>query len=193
MSNSLRPHELYSPWNFPDQNTGVGSLSLLQGIFPTQGSNPGLLHCGQILHQLSHKGSPKLLEWVVCPFSSGSSRPRNQTGVSCIAGGFFTNWAIREVILNYSWFIILCQSLLYSKMIQLYAYIYFFFKNSFPLWFIPGLSLCYTVGPCCLCILNMIICIYQPQTPSPSVSLPTSTLATTSLISMSVNLFLFRG
>ena len=40
-----RPHELYSPWNCPGQNTGVGSLSLLQGIFPTQGSNSGLLHC----------------------------------------------------------------------------------------------------------------------------------------------------
>ena len=45
---SLRPHGLYSPWNFPGQNTGVGSLSLLRGIFPTQGSNPGLQHCRQI-------------------------------------------------------------------------------------------------------------------------------------------------
>ena len=43
------------PWNSPGQNTGVGSLSLLQGIFPTQGLNPGLLHCGWILYQLSHK------------------------------------------------------------------------------------------------------------------------------------------
>ena len=58
MSNSLRPHGLYSPWNSPGQNTGVGSLSLFQGIFPTQGSNPGLLHCRWILYQLSHKGSP---------------------------------------------------------------------------------------------------------------------------------------
>ena len=58
MSDSLRPHGLYSPWNSPGQNTGVGSLSLLQGIFPTQGSNPGLLHGRQILYQLSHKGSP---------------------------------------------------------------------------------------------------------------------------------------
>ena len=47
-----------SPWNSPGQNTGVGSLSLLQGIFPTQGSNPGLLHCGWILYHLSHKGRP---------------------------------------------------------------------------------------------------------------------------------------
>ena len=81
---------------FSRQNTGVGSLSLLQGIFPTQGLNPGLPHCRQILYQLSHKRSPGKLEWVAYPFSSGSFRPRNRTRVSCILGGFFTNWAIRE-------------------------------------------------------------------------------------------------
>ena len=58
VSDTLRPHALYSPWNSPGQNTGVGSLSLLQGIFPTQRLNPGLLHCRRILYQLSHKGSP---------------------------------------------------------------------------------------------------------------------------------------
>ena len=47
----------YSPWNSPGQNTDVGSLFLLQGIFPTQGSNPGLLHCRQTLYHLSHEGS----------------------------------------------------------------------------------------------------------------------------------------
>ena len=57
VSDSLRPHGL-SPWNSTGQNTGVDSLSLLQGIFPTQESNPGLPHCRQILYQLSHKGSP---------------------------------------------------------------------------------------------------------------------------------------
>src|SRR5574340_837670 len=57
MSNSLRPHGLYSPSNSPGQNTGVGSCALLQGIFPTQGSNPGLQHCRQILYHLSHQGS----------------------------------------------------------------------------------------------------------------------------------------
>ena len=82
MCNSLWPRGLYSPWNSPGQNTGVGSLSLLQGIFPTQGSNPGLLHCRRILYQLSHKGSPRILDWVAYPFSSGSSQPRNWTGVS---------------------------------------------------------------------------------------------------------------
>ena len=49
---------LYIPWNSPGQNTGVGSISLLQRIFPTQGSNPGLLHCRQMLYCLSHQGSP---------------------------------------------------------------------------------------------------------------------------------------
>ena len=51
------------------KNTGVGSRSLLQGIFPTQGLNPGLPHCRRILYQLSHQGSPRILECVVYPFS----------------------------------------------------------------------------------------------------------------------------
>ena len=46
---------MYSLWNSPGQNTGAGSLSLLQGIFPTQVSNPGLPHCRQIVYQLSHR------------------------------------------------------------------------------------------------------------------------------------------
>ena len=49
---------LYRPWNSPGQNTGVGNLSLLQGIFPTQGLNPGLPQYRRILYQLSHQGSP---------------------------------------------------------------------------------------------------------------------------------------
>ena len=53
-------HRLYSPWNSPSQNMGVRSLSLLQGIFPTQGSNPGLPYCRWVLYQLSHKGSPSI-------------------------------------------------------------------------------------------------------------------------------------
>ena len=71
LSNSLQPHGLYSSWNSPGQNTGVGSLSLLQGVFPTQGLNWGLLHCRRILYQLS-QGKPKntgvgslsLLQWI---------------------------------------------------------------------------------------------------------------------------------
>ena len=96
VSDSLWLPGLHSPWNSPGQNTGVGSLSLLQGIFPTQGSNPGLPHCRQMLYQLSHQGSPRILEWVACPFSSRSSRCRNWTRVSCIVGRFFTSWATGE-------------------------------------------------------------------------------------------------
>ena len=103
VSDSLQPHGPYSPWNSPGQNTRVGSLSLLQGIFPTQGLNPGLPHCRQILYQLSHKGSLRTLEWEARPFSGGSSWPRNQIRVSCIAGRFFTNWALREAQTDWSW------------------------------------------------------------------------------------------
>ena len=98
-SNSLRPHWLYSPWTSLGQNIGVGRLSLLQGIFSTQGSNQDLPHCRHILCQLSHNGSPRILEWVAFPFSRGYSWPRNWTRVSCIAGRFFTNWALREALL----------------------------------------------------------------------------------------------
>ena len=105
---TLRPHG--HPWNFLCQNTGVGNLSLLQGIFQTQGLNRGLPHCRWILYQLSHQGSQRILEWVAYPFSSGtsglrnrtfpfsrgSSQPRDRTQVSSIAGGFFTSWATRE-------------------------------------------------------------------------------------------------
>ena len=87
----FRPHGLYSLWDSPGQNTGVGSCSLLQGIFPTQGLNPGLPHCRRILYQLSHQGSPvgglqqpcpnSCVKTFCCWSSSQSLR------VSCQAGG----------------------------------------------------------------------------------------------------------
>ena len=75
-----RPHGLYNPWNSPGQNTGVGSLSLLQGVFPTQGSNQGLLHCRQILYQLSHKGSPRTMELVPIPSPEDLPNPGIEQG-----------------------------------------------------------------------------------------------------------------
>ena len=80
MSGSLWPHGLllYRPWNSPGQNNGVGSLSLLQGIFLAQVSNPGLWHCRQILYQLSHKGSSGILEWV-------AYSPGQNTGVGSLS------------------------------------------------------------------------------------------------------------
>ena len=101
MSDSLQPQGLYSPWSSLGQNTGVGSLSLFQGNFPTEGLNPGLPRCRQILYKLSPQGSPRILEWVAYPFSRGSSQPRYWTRVFCLAGGFFTNWAMREALCGY--------------------------------------------------------------------------------------------
>ena len=74
MSHSLQSHGLYSPRNSLGQNTGVGSLSLLQWIFPTQGLNPGLPHCRWILYQLSHQGSSKTgleVKWRNCGSGCG--------------------------------------------------------------------------------------------------------------------------
>ena len=76
--------------------------ALFQGISPTQGSNPGILHSRCILYHLSHQGSPWILKWVAYLFSKGFSWPRNRTWVSCIAGRFFTSWATREGILELS-------------------------------------------------------------------------------------------
>ena len=84
----------------PVKNIKVGCHTLLQGFFPTQGSNPDLPHCRWILSHLSHQGSPRILEGVACPFSSRSSQSRNQTQVSCIAGGFFTSWATRKACIS---------------------------------------------------------------------------------------------
>ena len=99
-SDSLWPMDCNPPdssvhGDSPDKNTGVGCHGLLQGIFPTQGSNPGLLHCRWILYWLSHPGIPRILEWVAMPSSRGSSQPRDQIQVFCFAGRFFT---IRDIL-----------------------------------------------------------------------------------------------
>ena len=80
----------------PGKNTAVGCHSLLQGMFPTQGSNPALPHCRWILYQLNHQGSPRILEWVAYLISRWSSWSRNRTRVSCITCRFFTSWVNRE-------------------------------------------------------------------------------------------------
>ena len=76
MSSFLQPEGLYSQWNSPGQNPGVGSLSLLQGTFPTQGSNPGFPHCGRILYQLSHRGS--LCRWGFSQITSWREEDRRE-------------------------------------------------------------------------------------------------------------------
>ena len=86
---------LWIPW-ISRGWTPAGCHAILQEIFTTQGSNPGLVHCRQIIYHLSHQGSPRILEWVAYPFTRGSSWSRNRTSVFCIAGGFFTSWATKE-------------------------------------------------------------------------------------------------
>ena len=92
-SDSLQPHGLCGPWNSPGQITGVGSLSLLQGILPTQGSNPGLPHCKQMLYQLSHKGSQRMHRSVkaVVP---------NLNGTRCefLRNNFSMDWVVLRVL-----------------------------------------------------------------------------------------------
>ena len=126
-SNSLWPHWIYSPGDSPGQNTEVGSLSLLQGIFPTQGLNPGLPHCWWILYQLSHKRSTRILEWVAYPFSSRFSWPRYPTRLSCIAGRFLSNWAMMDIIYINVKNNLLLQDLVYvcvwGGCIDIYTYI----------------------------------------------------------------------
>ena len=74
----------------PGKNTGVRCHALIQGIFPTQGSNPGLPHCRWIHYQLSHQGSPRTLEWVAYPFSWGTSDPEMEAGSPALQVVFFT-------------------------------------------------------------------------------------------------------
>ena len=71
-----------------------------RGSSPTRRLNPGLLHHLQIVYQLSYKRSLRILEWVAYPFSSRSSQPKGKTRVSCVAGAFFTTWAMKEALKN---------------------------------------------------------------------------------------------
>ena len=116
MTPSVHPHPIWSPscllgglyllasyskaWNSPGQNTAVCSCCLLQGISQPkdgiQASHSAVV--GILLYHLTDQGSPRILEWVACPFSRGSSRPRNWSRVSCISGGFFTSWVTREAL-----------------------------------------------------------------------------------------------
>ena len=84
VSNSLKPYRvkparLLCPWDSPGKNTGVCSHSLFQGIFPTQGSNAGLLHYRQILYHLSHQESPWIIPKPSCPQSMENLLLRNQS------------------------------------------------------------------------------------------------------------------
>ena len=85
-------------WRVPWQKSPAGCNPWhLKESYMSEASE--LPHCRWILYQLSHQGNPRILEWVAYPFSRGSSWPRNWTGISCIAGGFFTSWVTREAFI----------------------------------------------------------------------------------------------
>ena len=95
-SDSLQLHRLPFPWEFPGKNTGMGCHFLLQGIFPIQGSNLGLLHCRKILHCLSHQGS---LQYS----SIAGSYYQYQQHHCCFYTSFWTSWAWnKDSVLLYS-------------------------------------------------------------------------------------------
>ena len=137
----------------------------LQGIFPTQGSNPGLLHCRQILHCLSHQGNPWILDWVAYPFSRGSSQPRNWTRVSCIPGRFFTIWATRKAQIFYIILISLPSYFLFSFARWL------FLHCAFP---ILSFLFAHTIWFCFVAVVSPLNCVqlfcnsmdYSPPGPS---------------------------
>ena len=90
-------HKTVCLWDSPGKNTGVGTHSLLQGIFPAQEYNPGLLHCRQILYNLSHQGSPRILEWVCClSLLQGVFLTQELNQCLLLWGRFFTSWATGE-------------------------------------------------------------------------------------------------
>ena len=108
MSDSLWPHGplsmspsgspgSFTHWDSADKNIGVGCHDLLHSIFPNQGWNPRLPHCRQILYIWTTREAQEYWSGQLLSFLRGSFRPKNWTGVSCIAGRFFTNWATREV------------------------------------------------------------------------------------------------
>ena len=91
-------HQAPLSMGFSRQEYRSASSYTSPGDLPNQGLNPGLQHHRQILYQLSHRRSPRILEWVAYAFSSGSFWPKDWAGVCCVAGWFFTNWAISEAL-----------------------------------------------------------------------------------------------
>ena len=82
---------------------------------PRDQTQVSISHCRWILYWLSHQGSPRILEWVAYPFSRDSSWPRNWTGASCIAGGFFTSWATRVARWIYTSKLLSPESIIYIR------------------------------------------------------------------------------
>ena len=135
VSDSLWPKDCNSPGSSlhgdsSGKNTGMVWHTLLQGFLPIQGLNPALLHCKRIFYFLNHQGSPRVLEWVAYPFFTGTSWPRNWTGVSCTADGFFTSSATREAQYNlYLIFFFFFLSFLNFDFLSLFFFNFILFLN----------------------------------------------------------------
>ena len=93
-----QPARLLCPWGVSRQEYWSGLPGPPPGDLPNPEIKPGLPLCRLFLDWLNHQESPRIRGWVAYPFFRGSSQPRNWTGVSCIAGRFFTSWAIREAL-----------------------------------------------------------------------------------------------
>ena len=89
MYDSLWPRGLYSPWNSPGQNTGVGSLSPLQHIFLTQESNRGFLNCRRTLYQLSYQGRQWMRKWLLINRNGGWEKIQREEVSSIFSQTFF--------------------------------------------------------------------------------------------------------
>ena len=120
---------------------GILQARILEWVafpFSTGSSQPRdrtQVSCRESLYQLSHKGSPRILAWVAYPFSRGSSQPRNWTGISCIAGGFLTNWAMREAPHTHT--SLHCSSVTVSTHIFICIYLYLYYLVSFQVTPLP--------------------------------------------------------
>ena len=137
-------------WDSPGKNTEVSCLLSSKWSFWPRDRT-------QVFH-LSLQGSPRILECVAYPFSRESSQPRNRTGVSCIAGEFFTSWATRGA-----------QFLLYSRVNQLYVYMYLFL-DFLPIWVTTEHQVEFPVlySRFLSSVLNIVSVVYVCQSQFPS-------------------------
>ena len=119
VSDSLRPHELYSAWNSPGQSSGVGSLSVLQGIFLTWGLNPGLLHCRRILYQLNHTREAKRYFTQACfsPYPPHFSVHAHHLGILLKCRFWFSNSGVRFLSLHSKYQLIQLWNLYYQRIL----------------------------------------------------------------------------
>ena len=154
----------------PPKNAGVGCHALLHGVFSTQGLNPGLSHCRQILYQLSHQGSPRILEWVACPSPGDIPNPGIELGSLTLLADplptelpgkpqFIFDWNIAYNIsfkCSAKWFSYTYTHTWIDRCVCIYIY-----SCSDPFHYrllqdIEYIALCYIVVPCYLTVSHIV-------------------------------------